>query len=101
MKPLAVPTGLELWRLQPVQRVNRRDRPSLDQKTRLPQLALEKHDVRGPVATHPVLGTSVGSTPVEDVQSRGIEVEAGRVVLVLELAGAVWIRAQVLARPRP
>src|SRR3954451_121923 len=99
MKPFAGPPGIRGCPGEPRDRIERDDRPSLHQHARLAQLSLEKRTLRFAIPPHAVLAPAERPAAVKHVTRRGVEIQAGGVVPVVELAAPVGIRLQILPSP--
>ena len=99
MKPFARPVTIRHLLREPIDGIQRHDRSPLHQHAGFPQLSLDKYELRFAISPDAVLASPEVPIAVKDMPIGGIEIQACRVVPVIESATAVGIGLQVLPRP--
>src|SRR5262245_27955557 len=101
MKPVARPVGLERERRKARYCRQGQMRAALGKDGRPAHFALQENQLSLTIAPDPVLTASERTAVVKDVEGLGVEVDAGRSILIAEGSAAVGIRIEVGAGPLP
>ena len=99
VEPVTRPVVLRFVVHQPGELFDGNRGAPLDEDARLAELAFEKDVRQRRIAAGPELRSAERAAAMEDVARAGVEIQAGRAVLVVERTGAVGVRFQVRADP--